>query len=311
MLNLQKSNLKLSIQTATYNRAYIIERAYQSLLEQTCHDFEWVVVDDGSTDNTEDLFIKWAQEDNPFLITYLKQENGGICRARNKGLELVRGEYVFMLDSDDYLTPDAVEKLHQWISEIDNMADIVGVGAVIGNKNGVPLKGTFPYIDEKLGYVDATNLERAKYNMDVDMREAYRTDILKQYPFPVWPGEKFAPEGIVLNEMALQGYKLRWRPDVIYVAEYQPDGLTQGAWNLERRNPMGYAMLANHQLKCHNSFMTRYRLAARHIALSIVGKGYQYLLDSNAPLLTLLTLPYGIALSFRKKRQYKMDVPPI
>jgi glycosyltransferase involved in cell wall biosynthesis len=302
--------LTLSIHTATYNRGYLIEQAYQSLLNQSCHDFEWIVVDDGSDDNTEELFRKWIQANNSFPIIYHKQENAGVCRARNKGLELASGDYFFILDSDDYLTSDAIEKLHKWILEIDNIDELVGVGALRGDINGRPLKGSYPSISKEIGYVDASNLERSTYNMDVDMCEAYKTSILRRFPFPVWLGEKFAPESLVMNELALQGFKLRWHPEVIYICEYQDVGLTKGAWNLERCNPMGYAMLANHSLKYLQSFKSRFQAAARHIALSIVGKGYGYIFQSNAPLLTLLVFPYGLALSLRKKYQYRSDMPP-
>ena len=303
-------NFSLTIHTATFNRGHLIESAYKSLKEQTCHNFEWVVVDDGSTDNTEELFNQWVQAEGPFPIVYSKQHNQGVARARNKGLELARGEYFFILDSDDYLTPDAVSQLLIWMSDIAGRDDFVGVGALRGDSNLVPLKGSYPMVDNESGYVDATNLERARYNMDVDMCEAYKTSIIRKFPFPVWPGEKFAPEALTMNEMALRGYKLRWHPKVIYVCEYQELGLTKGSWNLERSNPMGYAMLANHKLKYGLSFMNRLRMAARFIALSIVGNNCTYIRKSNAPFLTMLILPYGIALSWRKARQYKMEISP-
>ena len=105
---------KITVFTPTYNRAYIIETLYRSLQRQTYRDFEWLVVDDGSADNTKELFEAWQQEDNFFPIRYVKQENGGKCRAINYGLELAKGKLFFNVDSDDYLTEDAIEKLLSW-----------------------------------------------------------------------------------------------------------------------------------------------------------------------------------------------------
>ena len=88
--------VKLSVHTATFNRGYIIEQAYKSLQEQTSYDFEWVVTDDGSTDNTEALFKKWIIDENKFDIVYNKKKNGGIPRALNFGVNAVNGDYFFM-----------------------------------------------------------------------------------------------------------------------------------------------------------------------------------------------------------------------
>ena len=109
---------KITVFTPTYNRAYIIEDLYRSLQRQTYTDFEWLVVDDGSADNTQELFAAWQQEENPFPIRYYKQENGGKCRAINRGLEMAEGELFFTVDSDDYLTDDALEKVVAWEAEL-------------------------------------------------------------------------------------------------------------------------------------------------------------------------------------------------
>ena len=106
--------MKITVFTPTYNRAYIIENLYRSLQRQTVKDFEWLVIDDGSTDNTQELFDKWISEENAFPIRYYKQRNGGKCRAINRALDLAQGELFFTVDSDDYLTKDALEKVMRW-----------------------------------------------------------------------------------------------------------------------------------------------------------------------------------------------------
>ena len=296
---------RLSIHTATYNRGYIIEQAYKSLQAQTCFDFEWVVTDDGSTDNTPELFKKWCAEEKNFPIIYNWKENGGIPRALNFGVNHVGGDYFFMLDSDDYLYPNAVEKIYEKIAEIDGKENFVGVGFVRNTPQGTPIKGVLPTVNEK-GYVDCTNLERRLYNLDADMCEAYKVEILKKHPFQVWEGEKYGPEQLCLDAMALNGYKLRWHSDAIYVTEYLPDGQTLGNWNLLRRNPMGYAMLSN-QMLLYKKGKSRFKAAGQHIALSVVGKNPGYILKSNCKWLTALALPYGLVLAVRRKRQFKRD----
>lgn len=302
-----EENKLITVFTPTYNRGYIIEELYKSLQEQVAYNFEWLVIDDGSTDNTEELFEKWMLEDNNFNIRYIKVENGGKPRAINKALKLAQGKYLFMVDSDDYIVNDATLKLETWIKEIDDMDDIVAVGAARVYPNGEYIKGIEPDIDDNIGYLDATNLERKNYNLDADMCEAYKVDIMKKFPFVVWEGEKFSPEEIVLNEMSLQGYKVRWHKDKIYICDYLEDGLTKGNWGLLKSNPMGYAMLYNHKLKFEKGLYNRFNCCCQHIALSIIGKEYGYIFKSNAKLLNIIALPFGIILSIRRKKQFRNE----
>lgn len=302
-----KNNILITIFTPTYNRGYIIENLYKSLKTQISNNFEWLVIDDGSTDNTEELFKKWNREDNKFNIRYVKTDNNGKPRAINKALEIANGRYLFMVDSDDHITNDAILKIEKWISEIDDKEDIIAVGAARVYPDGKYIKGIEPNIDDRIGYIDATNLERKNYNLDADMCEAYKIDILKRFPFEVLDGEKFAPEEITLNEIALHGYKVRWHKDKIYICDYLDDGLTKGSWNLLKSNPMGYAMLYNHKLKFTKSLSERFNYCCQHIALSIIGKQYNYIFKSNAKLLNIMALPFGLILSIRRKKQFMKD----
>ena len=145
--------------TPTYNRAYILPKLYHSLREQTCKDFEWMIVDDGSTDDTGKLVAQWEEQNNGFDIRYCKVSNGGKPRAINFGIAKASGEFFFMVDSDDRLTTDAVQKMLLWCKEIEDDPTFVGVGAARGYPDGSYLKGTAPRTNEH-GYVDATNLDR-------------------------------------------------------------------------------------------------------------------------------------------------------
>ena len=192
----------ITIFTPTYNRRQLIERLYQSLLSQTAKNFEWIVVDDGSTDNTEKYFSELLSKSQPFPIRYIKQPNGGKHRAINHGVQLANGELFFTVDSDDYLTKDAVEKVIKWAKSLDNSHKWAGVAGLRGdyNLNIIGERNNLSY------YIDAKNTERRQNNLQGDKPEIYFTEILKKFPFPEIPGENFISEEIVSNKLARNGY---------------------------------------------------------------------------------------------------------
>lgn len=294
---------KLSIHTATYNRAYILEKAYRSLVQQTVKDFEWLITDDGSTDNTEQLVKSWLENDNGFEIHYLKLDHVGIPRALNSGVSRANTEWFMMLDSDDYILPNTVEKVLQWLDEIENIDHFAGIGFAKCHPNGEFMKDQIPIIDSDKGYVDATNIERAKYNLNMDMCEVNRTALFKKYPFQCWPDELYAPEQLNYNQLAMDGWKFRWRAEKLYICEYLPDGQTKDD-RLVKNNPMGFAMMHNQNLLIQKGIKCNFHNASQMIALCFYSKHLEYLLKSNNKIYTFLTFPYGIALGIRRCVQY-------
>ncbi|MBR1676340.1 MAG: glycosyltransferase family 2 protein [Clostridia bacterium] len=295
--------MKLTIHTATYNRAHTLPKVYESLCKQTNYLFQWVVTDNGSTDNTESLLKGWVKNETRFKIEYQKINGRGKNRAINYALDKLDSGYFFILDSDDYLLPNAVDEIYKRIPEIENNPEFVGIGFLRVKENGLPIKGVYPKVNIS-GFVDCTNLERANYDLDADMCEAYKVDILKKYSFPFYNGEVFAPEQICLNQIALDGYKIRWYNKAIYVCEYLDNGLTKGSWELLKNNKMGYAMMYNHMLKYPISPIQKFKAAIQHIVLSICGKHPEYIWQSNNKFYTILALPFGWIWSFRRKRQF-------
>lgn len=297
----------LTIFTPTFNRENTLPRLFESLKAQTCKFFEWLVVDDGSSDGTSLLFEGWMAEDNGFPIRYTRVDNGGKLRALNRGVQMAHGEYFMILDSDDMLRSEAVLSIFDCFKSLpEEDSSFIGISLVRGDLNGKPIH-LIPNIDSKIGYVDCNNLERAKYDLQSDMSEVFFTEKLKKYEFPIWPGEKFTPEEVVWNQMALDGYKLRWFDKVEYLCEYQPDGLTNSTWKLLRDNPMGYAMMFNHHLLYSHSLNERVNNVLQLISCCCLAKEYSYPCKCNEKFLAFILFPIGWGLSLRRKQQIKAN----
>lgn len=235
--------MKITVFTPTYNRAYIIENLYRSLQRQTCMDFEWLVVDDGSSDGTEALFEQWWTEESRFPIRYYQQPNGGKCRAINHGLDLALGELFFTVDSDDYLTDDAIEKVVHWFAEMDPDGEIQGVVA----NRGYSVTQTENYLFKE-EYLDKSLLDIYSYKQggqrvfDGERAFIFYTDFHRKYKYPEFPGEKFMTEAVTWNRMAADGFKMRFYNDIIWIFEYKEDGLTKAGSSVYLNNPRGYGL---------------------------------------------------------------------
>ncbi len=227
----------ISVFTPTYNRAYRLEALYNSLKNQSSKDFEWIVINDGSTDYTNKLFKKWLSEDNGFPIIYKEVKNGGKHRAINKAVNMASSDAFFIVDSDDYLLPSAIEKVSLWFNGIADNEAFAGVSGLRADKNENPIGG---YPSFEGSYVDCTNLQRHLYNLLDDKAEIYKTSLLKKYPFPEFEGENFLTESVIWETIARDGYKLRWFNEIIYICEYLDDGLTASADKKFVDNPMGF-----------------------------------------------------------------------
>ena len=234
--------MNITVFTPTYNRAYILENLYRSLQRQDYTDFEWLIVDDGSTDETEALVAKWKSEENCFPIRYYKKENGGKCRAINYGVGLAEGRLFFNVDSDDYLTDDALMKVAAWEAGLPQNGEFCGV---VGNL-GTSEKET-PNRLSSAQFRDASFLERYHEYCDdpIDGERAwvFYTDIQKKYLYPEFPGENFLTPCITWNRMAHDGYRIRVFNDIIWIYEYQPDGLTRQGNMRFIKNPQGHGLV--------------------------------------------------------------------
>lgn len=246
---------KITVFTPTYNRKHTIDKLYKSLKNQSCTDFEWVVVDDGSTDGTNEYFIKILEEDNRFTIKYIKKKNGGKHRAINLGLDIAEGEYFFIVDSDDYLTNNSIEVISMWLNSISNTKEkFAGVSGLKGYSENAMVGKTF-----KGKYLDCLALDIQKHNISGDKSEVFNTNILREYRFPEIDGENFITEAIVWNRIANDGYFIRYFNKINYVCEYREDGLTKKSDELFCSNFKGYTLYIKELLQYQTDIKVKLR----------------------------------------------------
>ncbi len=227
----------ITIFTPVYNQANIIGQLYQSLLRQTSYEFEWLIVDDGSTDYVKEVVEPWIKKTREFEIRFYQQKNGGKHRAINYGAKIAKYDAFFVVDSDDYLEDDAVETILKYWDEIKRNPEFAGLAGTRRTIKG-ELIGNKICFEE---FLDATNLERDKYQLNGDKAEVYKTQYLCQFPFPEYEDERFLTEAIVLNKIAYSGYKIRWLNKSFIVCNYLEDGLTAMEKQLFIDNPKGWA----------------------------------------------------------------------
>ena len=240
----------ITVFTPTYNRGNLLNRLYQSLCKQNYKEFEWIIVDDGSLDDTSSI-VNIIQDKHPygdFSILYYKKENGGKHTAVNTGVQKAHGDLFFIADSDDILPPNALQTVAGVWEQTKYDNSIGGICGFDGDINDGSLIGTgFPKEVHLLnielsnhiniGYIDATTRDvRFKLKVDGDMKEVFRTSVLREFPFPEIEGEKFCPEVLVWNRIAYK-YKLRYFNEAIYIAEYQPEGLTARIVEIRMKSP--------------------------------------------------------------------------
>lgn len=222
------ATMMITVFTPTYNRVLLLRRLYESLMGQTVYDFEWIVVDDESTDDTK-LFLEKVRNMNaPFPIRTFTQKHGGKHRAINLALKHAQGRYFFIVDSDDWLPNNAIALLTKWLKGIEGIPYLCGVAGQKASADGTPVGTSFASDEE---FIEASSLERKKLHMEGDKAEVFDTEVLRAHPFPEFEGELFVTEGVCWNAIAADGYKLRWYQEPIYYCEYLEDGLTKTGAN--------------------------------------------------------------------------------
>lgn len=250
--------MMITVFTPTYNRAYIIDKLYESLCSQTCPDFEWLIVDDGSTDDTEALIDSFIAE-RKINIRYVKQPNGGKHRAINRGVREAKGELFFIVDSDDQLPLDSIAIVSDYYSQVADDSSFAGVCGLKYYSTGEKVGGEFIY-----EVLDCNSIDfRFKYKLTGDMGEVFRTSVLKEYPFPEIENEKFCPEALVWNRIALK-YRLRYFNRNIYLCDYLPDGLTAKIVKIRMNSPLASLLYYSELYRTPIPFLQKVKAATNY-----------------------------------------------
>lgn len=228
--------INITVLTPTYNRAERLKKLYESLCNQTCRDFEWVVIDDGSTDDTSSVVGQMKAESGcRFSVRYFKKENGGKHTALNFAYKYIDSLLTLIVDSDDTLTNDAIATVKETYLQYKDEKDLCGFSFLRGKPDGGFLSTSgVPQDGMKETFVEC----RIKRGIEGDMAEVWYTHCLKEYPFPIFEGEKFLGEDIVWIKMA-ERYKMRFFNRVIYISDYMEDGLTKNRRKHNIMSPNG------------------------------------------------------------------------
>ena len=286
---------KLTIFTPTFNRAYCLGDLYESLCRQTSKDFLWLIIDDGSTDETKALVEKW-QVESRIEIQYAYKVNGGMHSGYNAAYEIIETELNMCMDSDDYCTDNAVEVILDHWSKFGS-EKYAGIFALDCLTNGNVIGDRFP-----------ANLKETTvgeyywiHHLKGDKKLIYRTDIVKNYPkYPEFEGEKFVPI-FCLPFMIDHDYQLLTLNEVVCVVEYREDGSTKNIVKSYFNNPKGFNYSRTIRMRYSPSLKDRFRNAIHYVSGSIIARNKNFLSESPKKLMTIMAFPLGIVLYFYLK----------
>jgi glycosyltransferase involved in cell wall biosynthesis len=292
----------LTVFTPTYNRAYTLHLCYESLKRQSCKSFVWLIIDDGSTDQTRELVAGWTEE-KLVEIRYHFQENQGMHGAHNAAYERVDTELNVCIDSDDYMADDAVEKITDFWKKAgnDRFAGMVGLDVsqnyeVIGTR-----------LPEQLESSTLTDLY-ALHQVKGDKKLVYRSELTRKYPpYPIFSGEKYCPlsyKYILID----QDYPLLIMNEVLCVVEYRQDGSSLNMINQYKKNPRGFSFFRKVAMAHAPSWKGRIREAIHYVSSSLISRNKSFLRESPRKWVTLLAIPFGVMLYFYIQNTNKATV---
>lgn len=290
----------VTVFTPTYNRKEKLKRLYANLSEQTCFEFEWLIVDDGSNDETEEVVKQLIESENEFSIRYLKKSNGGKYTAYNIGVRAAIGALFMCVDSDDFLEKDAIEKILNLKKYIQDNR-INGIVALKRDSQSRILSDELPQGIEKCRMID---LEQ-QYNCRGEFTFIFKTDIAKKYLFPVIDSETFMGERVVYDQIDQQG-KMYLFNHVLTVCEYCEDGYTQNFMRVVLNNPTGYQIYYKQRIDMAISFKERIGYIVRYHAFRRMANSDKYVYNGRKKILVASLYPAGYLvykLYMRKKRE--------
>ncbi len=284
--------MELTIYTPTYNRGYCLHQLYESLCRQThnVEDFEWLIVDDGSTDNTEELVQAWIRI-APFKIIYYKQKNEGKMAKLNFIHKIIETELCMCMDSDDYLTDNAVEIILSKWNQVKNNPTIGGMVGLDIFKNGDVIGTRFPNLLNKIKFRDF-----GRYGVKGDKKFIYRTSVIRSYPpYPSFKGEKFPAPGYLYRLIDVD-YELAIINEPLCIAEYLEDGLSKNKYAQFKMAPNSFMFYRQERIRLSHNTFEKY-INSIHYVSSCMFAQKNVLKNNKFPLLTFLAIPFGVLLN--------------
>lgn len=251
------NNPVLSIVTPSYNRGHLLRNCLDSLERQSNKDFEWIIVDDGSADNTEEVVASFSA--SAFPIHYVKKENGGKHTALNASMAHITGKYVLVLDSDDTLTENAVDEICDKWKQYENDQSI----GILTFLRGYDASSPLCVVSDFDTPVDIMRYKRTVIT-STDCCEVIRSELFCKYPFPVFDGERFISECAMWNRVSMT-HKCVYIDKVIYICEYLEDGLTKAGRKLRICNPNGGMFISNLRMNARNYLSQRMKYALLYV----------------------------------------------
>ena len=282
----------LTVFTPAYNRANTISRTDESLCKQNCKDFVWLIVDDGSSDNTYELVRGWQKSDNGFEIRYIYKENGGMHTAHNTAYDNIDTILNVCIDSDDEMADDAIQMIKDKWETIKekNYAGIIGLDADL-NTGKIIGRGFCK------GVLETTLVGYYAAGGSGDKKLVYRTDIIKKYPpYPVFEGEKYVALEYKYR-LIDQDYKLAVLDEILCNVEYQVDGSSNTMYNQYLNNPNGFAFWRKVCMQYPKSRIRLFLDCVHYVAESIIAGNQRFVRESPQKMMTVLSVPFGIVLA--------------
>lgn len=283
---------QLTIFTPTYNRAYCLHYCYESLKRQTNKNFVWLIIDDGSIDETREIVEGWKKE-KLILIEYIWQKNQGMHGAHNTAYEHIQTELNVCIDSDDYMPDDAVEKILTFWNEYGN-EEVSGLIGLDADSNEQIIGTNLPDYLKSATLFELYNT----YKVTGDKKLVYRTALTKKYPYPIFENEKYV--GLAYKYYQLdKKYQMLLMNEILCHVEYLPDGSSHNMIYQYYNNPRGFAFYRKELMKLpFANIRFKFRQAIHYVSSSILSKDWSFLKSTPKKILTTLALPFGFTLYF-------------
>ena len=285
----------ITVYTPTYNRAFCLHQVYDSLLKQDAKDFKWIIIDDGSSDNTKELVDQWIAQNN-FEIRYVYKSNGGMLSAHNSAHAVLDTELCVCIDSDDFVPDGGIQTILNFWNKYRDDQTVAGIVGLDCYKNGNIIGDSFTKTNVKAKYSELSKVTG-------DKKFVYRSSVIREFgPYPVFEGEKFPAQDYLYRKIDSK-YDLIATNEIFCVVEYLPDGNSFNKISSYLKNPNGFMMYRVYRMETESSIKEQLRHAVHYVSSCLIAKKFSKIFFNRHFYLTIPVFPIGLALYFYLKRK--------